>query len=112
MEIRGELEQALARAVDEGTRAEETDDAFGSYIAAGKRQRLEAVLARWDAGIGAAALLEELKAERRHLRELEEQEEHHPTFDWASDHYWACIYAGERYGCEAAIRILEGNVGQ
>lgn len=110
MDIREALKQAIARAVEEGKHDEEIHDAFGTYISAGKRRELSEILAWWEAGIEPEALLEKLKAELQHLRELEEQEQYHPTFEWASDHYWECIYMGAGYGCEEAIRILQASI--
>ena len=110
MDICEALKQAITRAAEQGQRDEEDHDDFGTYISAGKKQQLEKILAWWHDGTEPAALLEKLKAERQRLRQLQALEEQHPTFEWASDPYWECVYMGAGYGCEEAMRILEGSV--
>lgn len=112
MDVQKALQQAVCRAVEDGKKADAEQDAFGTYIYAGKKQKLEEILSWWEAGTGPEALLEKLKAEHRRLKELEAQEAEHPTFDWASEHYWECIYMGEGYGCKEAMQILEECIGR
>lgn len=112
MDINEALRQAVCRAAEDGRKADTEQDAYGTYIFAGKKEKLEQILSWWEAGIEPDALLEKLKAEYKRMKELEAQEEVHPTFEWASDHYWECIYMGMGYACNEAIRILEEGTAE
>lgn len=83
------------------------DDSYYSYVYVNKRDVLAEAAERLKASGDVKAELEKLRAYYAMYSRHVEEEQLHPTFDWAGDHVWEMIYTGSADGAKQAITILE-----